>query len=67
MITAMSAGPVEAAESGRSLPAEGSTPDAAGTPEAGTGSQVEPDLDALSRRVYAILRRRLAAEARRSG
>jgi hypothetical protein len=30
-------------------------------------AQVEPDLDSLARQVYAVLRRRLAAEGRRFG
>jgi hypothetical protein len=35
-------------------------------PPAVAGAAVEPDLDALARQVYGIVRRRLAAEQRRS-
>jgi hypothetical protein len=82
IITAVSVGepesgvapPPRAAEIGRDLPAE--TAPATATSAANTmatttppppAGGVEPDLDALSRRVYTILRHRLAGEARRSG
>ena len=64
--------PVFAAEHGRDTDAEpdravaaaGVTPAPQGNPHEGT---VEPDLDALARQVYTVLRRRLASEQRRFG
>jgi len=61
---AESAAPARA-ESGRSLP-EAEAPREAGDherPEA--GKHAGPDLDALARQVYTIVRRRLAADRRR--
>ena len=62
--------PVFAAEHGRdtnldpSVPAAGVTPAPQANPHEGA---VEPDLDALARQVYTVLRRRLASEQRRFG
>jgi Domain of unknown function (DUF4157) len=61
------AGMAEAAEIGRDLPApDGQTELAAqpANPPTHAGG-VEPDLDALARQVYTLLRRRLASERRR--
>ena len=54
--------PVQLAETGRMLDA----PPAQSAPAAGPAQQPAPDLDALARQVYAVLKQRLAAERRRS-
>lgn len=57
--------PVERAEAGRITPlpaATGALPSGAATAPA---QGIEPDLDALARQVYAVLKRRIAAELRR--
>jgi hypothetical protein len=41
-------------------------PPAQSTPVAAPAQQPAPDLDALARQVYAVLKQRLAAERRRS-
>ena len=57
------AAPVHFAEHGRSPEAEASSPDHGAPPTAAPAQ----DLDALARRVYDVLKRRLAAERRREG
>jgi hypothetical protein len=57
--------PVFAAEQGRTLEAQ--PPAEAGGAEAAGEGAAEPNLDALARKVHAILRRRLAAEHLRAG
>lgn len=53
------------AESGRSLP-EGESPKKTGShQDPHEGKHAEPDLDALARQVYDVVRRRLAADRRR--
>jgi hypothetical protein len=62
--------PVYAAEHGRDTDADGSatTPGVTPAPSANPHERtVEPDLDALARQVYTLLRRRLASEQRRFG
>jgi hypothetical protein len=54
-----------AADPARTVPSEGAG-DTGGLQPAGSEAQVEPDLDDLARQVYQVLRRRLAAERRRS-
>lgn len=55
--------PVQLAERGRSLPPQA---EPAAPPAAPQERAAEPDLDALARQVYGLLRQRLAAERRRS-
>jgi hypothetical protein len=59
---ASSAPPVQLAETGRLLDA----PPALSTPAQAPAQPPAPDLDALARQVYAVLKQRLAAERRRS-
>jgi hypothetical protein len=59
---APSATPVQLAETGRMLDAL----PAQSAPAAAPSQQPAPDLDALARQVYAVLKQRLAAERRRS-
>jgi hypothetical protein len=58
--------PVFAAEQGRSLEAQPAT-ESGGVEAPAEPGAVEPNLDALARKVHAILRRRLAAESLRAG
>jgi hypothetical protein len=59
---------VQRAARGRSLEVEpAAAPTAVPTPEPGYDKAPPADLDLLARQVYAILRRRLAAEQRRTG
>jgi hypothetical protein len=60
-VVAIPGSTTQRAETGRQLVPEAP---AAAAPE---GRQPEPDLDALARQVYSILRRRLAVEQRRTG
>jgi hypothetical protein len=54
------------AETGRSLPDEAESPqETAAQVKPDEGKHAEPDLDALARQVYTIVRRRLAADRRR--
>ena len=55
---------VHLAEQGRAQTGEDSS---GGAPAAPAASAPPPDLDALARRVYDVLKRRLAAERRREG
>ncbi len=61
--------PVQRAAQGRNLPHTTERPETPGAGRPPEESSVEPpqDLDLLARQVYAILRRRLQAEQRRSG
>jgi hypothetical protein len=52
------------ADTGRPTPPPPSGPEDAGPPPV---AAPPPDLDALARQVYAVLKRRLAAEQRRRG
>jgi hypothetical protein len=61
---AESAAPARA-ESGRSLPEADSPPPAEAHEHPEEGKHPEPDLDAMARQVYSIVRRRLAADRRR--
>jgi hypothetical protein len=63
--TAVQPMPVQAADQQRSLPERSGTAVAAPAPPA-VAIEIDPDLDVLAREVYARLRRRLAAEHRRS-
>ncbi len=56
---------VQFAEHGRAVD-EAAPTGAAALPEQHAAKFPEPDLDALARQVYAVLRRRLAAEGRRA-
>jgi len=56
--------PIQRAEEGRPV-AEGNQQAAAPAPGAAAEKQAPPDLDALARQVYDVLRRRLGAEQRR--
>jgi uncharacterized membrane protein YgcG len=61
-----SGGGAQAAEKNRSLPPP-ATSSAPPPPPPAERAEPEPDLDALAKQVYAVLKRRLAAERRRSG
>jgi hypothetical protein len=58
---------VQRAARDRSVDEESATPGSSAERSPEQGLSPEPDLDMLARQVYAILRRRLAAERRREG
>ena len=59
--------PVMAAATNRSIDASSMSTSHDGASDQQQPATIEPDLDALARQVYAVLKRRLAAERRRTG